>query len=116
MHWFGEVYITLSNEKPFQDVGATLPVDVSKGLLLHIKGFKPEGVAIGDWAEDLPVSLAHKETYRELSILGEDSFCLEYTWQCGDLGPFTEDSGLGDVGDCQSPPARGTLLEWGPVV
>ena len=34
MHWFGEVYITLSNEKPFQDVGPLF-------LLMSAKAFSP---------------------------------------------------------------------------
>ena len=69
-----------------------------KDNLLHIKGYKPEEVAIGDWAEDLPLPLAHKETYRELPVPGEDSFCLEYAWKCeGSTGTFAEESGLGDT-------------------
>lgn len=54
-------------------MGVTPPVDSSKGHLLHIEGFKPEEVAVGGWAEDLPVPLAHKEAYRELPTPGEDS-------------------------------------------
>ena len=64
----------LTYRKSFKVVGVTPPVDGSKGLL--IKGFNPEEAVIGEWAEDLPVPLAHKETYRELPILGEGSFCL----------------------------------------
>lgn len=57
---------------------------------------------------------AHKETYRELPILGEDSFGLEYTWRCKSfIGTFAEDSGLSDAEEYQFPPAGGTVLEWG---
>ena len=69
----------LTYRKSFKVVGVTPPVDGSKGLL--IKGFNPEGAVIGECAEDFSAPLAHKETYRELPILGEDYFCLGYTWQ-----------------------------------
>ena len=51
-------------------MGVTLPVDGNKDHLLQIKGFKPKEVAIGNWAEDLPVAFADKDTYRELPIPG----------------------------------------------
>ena len=56
-------------------MGVTLPVDGSKEHL-HIKGFKPEEVAIGDCAKDLRITvpLAHEEIYRESHIPGGDSF------------------------------------------
>ena len=97
-------------------MGVTFPVGGSKDHL-HIKGFKPKGA--GDLAEDLPVPLAHKEIHRELPILGEDNFCLEYTWQCKSfIGTFVEGSGLGDAenSEHQPSPAGGTALDWGGPV
>ena len=83
----------------------TLPVDGSKS-----KGFKPEEVAIGDWTEDLPVPLAHKKRPTEsLLFLVKIAFVLNTPGNVRAIGTFTEDSGLGDVEEYQSPPARGTV-------
>lgn len=74
-------------QKSFRDVGVTLPVDGSEDSLLKVKGFEAEDLAkeitLNSCAKNLPEPIAYQsgETYRELPIPGEDSFCLEYTWQ-----------------------------------
>lgn len=62
-------------------------IDESQDSLLKVKRFEVEDLAkeitLGSSTKNLhkPIAYQSGESYRELPILGEESFCLEYTWQ-----------------------------------
>jgi len=95
--------------KAFRDVGVTLPIDGSRDNEIHIKGFTPAEVALGDWSSDLPTPIAHQpaESFRVLPAETEAHDNLHYVWTCEEYEHSPAETNI-------CPPAGGNILDLTP--